>query len=200
MAAGDFSGAHSQILLGSPRQPSETVLKLHKPWIAIPRIDNAFSELERPTTPRSKALTPQTRPPLQMRMPLAGRGVAALAALLLLAAAAQAQVMAPGAMAPAMAPATPQPLPPFSAIVLCVPFNVLIAPGDYSLTVDAEPAVASAIQGNVTRGVLALQTASFSTNQPINVTINLPADRLGSLAHYGVLSSVWVNPGEWAGA
>eukprot|EP00887_Chlorella_sp_A99_P002825 scaffold6.g2825.t1 len=99
----------------------------------------------------------------------------------------------------AQAPAAPQPneLPPFSAISVCVPFNVLISPGSYGLTIQAEPAAADAI-ANATRvqdDTLLLQSGAFSTQLPIQVEVSLPADRLTALTTLAGIGSVYVQPG-----
>ena len=87
-------------------------------------------------------------------------------------------------------------LPEFSTITSCVPFNVLVQPGDnYTLSVDADEGAAKAISARVAGGQLYLETGAFTTQNPIRVAVYLPATKLAGVSNYGALSSVYVAPG-----
>lgn len=69
----------------------------------------------------------------------------------------------------------------FSNVQVCVPFNVAIQPGpDYAVQIAGEQAVKDAFKATVGGdGVLQLQTqGAFTTTQPIQCIISLPASNL----------------------
>lgn len=85
----------------------------------------------------------------------------------------------------------------FSNIYACVPFTATVDPGDgYSVSISAEQAVTDAILTTVKDGNLYLESGSFDSSQPIEVSISLPASELKSVNHYGQLSGLFVSPGE----
>ena len=111
-----------------------------------------------------------------------------VAALLLLAALA----------APARGQQTKQ-LGAFTAVSVCAPINVLIQPGNnYSLSLQADSAVEAAItsQSSVSGNTLNVLTGPFTTSNPIQVAVTLPANQLAAINNYGGLSSVYVQPGK----
>lgn len=72
----------------------------------------------------------------------------------------------------------------FSGIRTCLPFNLLIKPskGEYSLTVDSDESIESAIKADVSAGVLELTTKTgFNVSQPIKVWVSLPSDKLENI-------------------
>lgn len=75
-------------------------------------------------------------------------------------------------------------LNPFTNVQVCVPFNVAIQPGpSYAVQIAADQAVKNAFQATVgSGGVLALQTnAAFTTTQPIQCIVSLPAAQLSGV-------------------
>lgn len=99
------------------------------------------------------------------------------------------------AVAPAVR-ASQRTLDAFSAVNLCVPFAVQIAPGSgYSLEIDGDAGVESAITADVSSGVLSLGTQAFSTSNPIKVTIRLPAGTLEAVGQNGLQASAFVASG-----
>lgn len=99
------------------------------------------------------------------------------------------------AVAPAVR-ASQRTLDAFSAVNLCVPFAVQIAPGSgYSLEIDGDAGVESAITADVSSGVLSLGTQAFSTSNPIKVTIRLPAGALEAVGQNGLQASAFVASG-----
>lgn len=103
-------------------------------------------------------------------------------ALLLVSAACLVAVTVVLGAAPAPAPTS------FNNIQVCVPFNVLVAPSKdattYAIEVNADQQVKDAIKASVSGNTLNLESSgSFQTNNPIRVTIRLPATALqGKLA------------------
>jgi hypothetical protein len=82
-----------------------------------------------------------------------------------------------------LAQAAPLTLSPgaFSRVQACVPFAVKFKPGSsHSVQVDAEPAVQRAFKATVdASGTLKLgSVGSFTTRQPIKVTVTAPAEAL----------------------
>lgn len=75
-------------------------------------------------------------------------------------------------------------LDPFTQISVCTPFNVAIQPGpDYAVQIAAEAAVKKVLEASVSGGVLSLQTnGAFTTSQPIQCIISLPAAKLASVS------------------
>lgn len=75
-------------------------------------------------------------------------------------------------------------LDPFTQISVCTPFNVAIQPGpDYAVQIAAEAAVKKVLEASVSGGVLSLQTnGAFTTSQPIQCIISLPAAELASVS------------------
>ena len=72
----------------------------------------------------------------------------------------------------------------FTNVEVCVPFNVAIQPGPtYAVQIAAEQAVKNAFQATVgSGGVLSLQTTgAFTTTQPIQCIISLPASKLAGV-------------------
>lgn len=72
----------------------------------------------------------------------------------------------------------------FSGIRTCLPFNLLIKPssGEYSLTVDSDKAIDTAISSEVSAGVLELTTKTgFNVSQPIKVWVTLPSNKLENI-------------------
>jgi len=75
-------------------------------------------------------------------------------------------------------------LNPFTNVQVCVPFNVAIQPGpSYAVQIAADQAVKNAFQATVgSGGVLLLQTnGAFTTTQPIQCIISLPAAQLAGV-------------------
>lgn len=79
---------------------------------------------------------------------------------------------------PSMTQAAPQTktLPPFNAVRVCVPFNVLITPAananQYQVVLDADAPVQQALQATVDNNVLSLGVSgSFETSNPIKLTV-----------------------------
>lgn len=75
-------------------------------------------------------------------------------------------------------------LQPFTDVQVCVPFNVAIQPGpSYAVQIAAEQAVKDVFQAAVANGgVLQLQTSGgFTTSQPIQVIVSLPASQLAGV-------------------
>ena len=79
---------------------------------------------------------------------------------------------------PSMARAAPQTttLPAFSAVRVCVPFNVLISPAananQYAVVLDADAPVQRTLQATVANSVLSLGVSgSFETTKPIKLTV-----------------------------
>lgn len=67
-------------------------------------------------------------------------------------------------------------LPPFNAVRVCVPFNVLITPAananQYQVVLDADAPVQQALQATVDNNVLSLGVSgSFETSNPIKLTV-----------------------------
>jgi hypothetical protein len=101
---------------------------------------------------------------------------------------------------PVELPSTTLDLEPFNTIALCVPVSLLVLPTTatdaqqpYSLTLEAEDPVQQGLQAQVTpEGILSITSvANFTTNQPIRLTVGLPADQLTAVQHNG--------PGKLAG-
>ncbi|BDA44399.1 hypothetical protein COCOBI_05-5830 [Coccomyxa sp. Obi] len=72
---------------------------------------------------------------------------------------------------------------PFNSIRVCQPFNVLVSPSSqanqYQIVLDADDSVGRALQASVSGGVLSLGVSGrFSTNNPIKLTVQLPASQL----------------------
>ncbi|EFN53910.1 hypothetical protein CHLNCDRAFT_136105 [Chlorella variabilis] len=123
------------------------------------------------------------------------RTAAVLACLLAAASAQQAAQQA----APLQAQQVP--LEPFVEVDICLPVSVLIKPdaaanAGYSIALEAEQAVLSALSYNVTDSVLLLgSTADFVTSRPIKVTVTMPAGALQAVNHQGTGAEVFVAPG-----
>ena len=69
------------------------------------------------------------------------------------------------------------PLPTFTNVQVCTPFNVLISPSDtasgapaHGYQVEADPAVTAAIRASVAGDTLQLESGAFNTQQPIKVS------------------------------
>lgn len=89
-------------------------------------------------------------------------------------------------------------LSPFDIVHLCVPFNVQIQPGnDYSLNIEGDGVLDSAITADVTDRVLSLGTNAFSTSNPIKVTVSLPAGELKGVTQSGLQASAFVASGTF---
>ena len=72
-------------------------------------------------------------------------------------------------------------LSPFSSVQVCTPFNVAIQPGpEYAVQIAGDEAVKNAFKATVgSGGVLQLQTqGAFTTTQPIQCIVSLPASKL----------------------
>lgn len=75
-------------------------------------------------------------------------------------------------------------LDPFTQISVCTPFNVVVQPGPgYALQIAAEASVKNALRATVAGGTLSLQTSgAFSTSQPIQCIVSLPAAQLAEIS------------------
>ncbi|GAB4823601.1 hypothetical protein N2152v2_010647 [Parachlorella kessleri] len=94
-------------------------------------------------------------------------------------------------MVACLARAAPITLTPgtFNQVRVCVPYAVKLAPGAaYSVRIDAETPVQDAFRATVTSSTLKLASiGDFSTQQPIKVTVTLPAEALRSVASVGTV-------------
>ena len=80
-------------------------------------------------------------------------------------------------------------------VAICSPMVILVEPAtQYQVTIDAEATVRSAITTLVDEGTLLVEASSFSTNNPIKVTVGLPAQGLTSVTNRGAYPGV-VAPG-----
>ena len=73
------------------------------------------------------------------------------------------------------------PVDPFSAVSICVPYNVLIAPSNdsrtYSIAIESDAAVAQTTRASGVNGSLSLEsTGNFQTSKPVKLTIFLPGN------------------------
>lgn len=86
---------------------------------------------------------------------------------------------------------------PFSKIVHCAPFNLMISPSpDYKVVVVAEDDVKAAVSAEVHGETLHLDVKQgFRTDKPIQVTIGLPRDKLKSVKNVFPKSDVAVSEG-----
>ena len=68
----------------------------------------------------------------------------------------------------------------FNKVAICAPVNAKITPGSgYSYQLDADDSVKAALKLTVSGGSLSVETeADFTAQQPIKLTIELPADQL----------------------
>ena len=87
-------------------------------------------------------------------------------------------------------PSETRPLQPFSSVALCAPLNLLIKPdpgNNYAFTVAAEQAVLPNVKAVVGPDAVLSVTANgpITTNQPIQLTVSLPANALTAIAHNG---------------
>jgi hypothetical protein len=72
---------------------------------------------------------------------------------------------------------------------------MLVEPASsYQLTIDAEPAVRSAVTTLVDTGTLLIEAGGFSTAYPVKVTVSLPAANLTGVSTRGAFAGV-VAPG-----
>lgn len=94
-------------------------------------------------------------------------------------------------------------LQPFSAVTICTPFGVLITPGPFQISLDADQSVKNAVTTSISNaGVLTIGTSEdFQTQQPVKLTVRLPATALKSVTvNAPVSSQVAVNAGFTPGA
>lgn len=86
---------------------------------------------------------------------------------------------------------------PFSKIVHCAPFNVMITPNaDYKVAVNAEEDVKAAVSPIVHGDTLHLEVKQgFRTDKPIKVEIGLPRDKLQSVRNQAPESDIAVSEG-----
>ncbi|KAK9832135.1 hypothetical protein WJX74_000285 [Apatococcus lobatus] len=92
------------------------------------------------------------------------------------------------------------PVDPFSAVSICVPYNVLIAPSNdsrtYSLAIESEPVVAQSTRASGVNGTLSLESSgNFQTSKPIKLTIFLPGNALNGITVNSPSSTVGVAAG-----
>lgn len=76
----------------------------------------------------------------------------------------------------------------FSAILTCLPFNLLIKPseGEYSLTIDSDEGIDKVVSAEVSEGVLQLSAKTgFTATQPIKAWVTLPSDKLKEIVGLG---------------
>ena len=76
---------------------------------------------------------------------------------------------------------------PFSAVSICVPYNVLIAPSNdsrtYSIAIEADAAVARNTRASGSNGTLSLESVgNFQTSKPVKLTIFLPGSKYAQLS------------------
>ena len=68
----------------------------------------------------------------------------------------------------------------FNKVAICAPVNAKITPGSgYSYQLDSDDSVKAALKFTVSGGTLSVETeADFTAQQPVKLTIKLPADQL----------------------
>lgn len=101
--------------------------------------------------------------------------------------------------APAPGPASSRvetrPLTAFSRVALCAPFTVLVQPSaQYQLTIDADDAVKQATTTLIDGDTLLVEANSFTTTNPIKVTVGLPSTALSAIIARGTFPAM-VAPG-----
>lgn len=86
---------------------------------------------------------------------------------------------------------------PFSKIMHCAPFNVMIKPGTgYKVSVTADDSVKAAVSASVHDETLHLEVIKdFETANPIKVVISLPHDKLQSVYNKAPQSNIAVAEG-----
>ncbi|KAK9803286.1 hypothetical protein WJX72_007531 [[Myrmecia] bisecta] len=111
------------------------------------------------------------------------------------------QTLLPSAPAPApQAPAVQVvsvPLPAFTGVQSCLPFNILVAPsggpGQYAVALNATSDVADLLSLAIVNDTLLLETTGpFQTTAPIQLTVVLPATELQRLIVTSPISEVTV--------
>ncbi|BDA48144.1 hypothetical protein COCOBI_11-4030 [Coccomyxa sp. Obi] len=105
---------------------------------------------------------------------------------------AQSGAPAPG---PSSSGVETRPLTPFSRVALCAPFTVLVQPStQYQITIDADEAVKQATTTLIDGDTLLLEANSFTTTNPIKVTVGLPSTALSAIIARGTFPAM-VAPG-----
>lgn len=86
---------------------------------------------------------------------------------------------------------------PFSQIVHCAPFNVMISPDtQYKVAVEAEDGVKAAVSPVVRGDKLHLEVKQgFRTDKPIKIVVGLPKDKLQSVHNKAPQSDIAVSEG-----
>ncbi|KDD76852.1 hypothetical protein H632_c86p1 [Helicosporidium sp. ATCC 50920] len=84
----------------------------------------------------------------------------------------------------------------FHTVQSCVPFNVVITPGDkYQVEVKAEKPVVDAITSDVKSGVLQIGIRAVKTKENIEVTVTLPKSKLRFIQLSNTVATTFVEPG-----
>ncbi|CAL8462862.1 g2396 [Coccomyxa elongata] len=105
---------------------------------------------------------------------------------------AQSGASAPG---PASSRVETRPLTAFSRVAVCTPFTVLVQPStQYQITIDADDAVKQATTTLIDGDTLLVEANSFTTTNPIKVTVGLPSTALSAIIARGTFPAL-VAPG-----